>query len=171
MIRKFKLQTPKFKIYVLLGAVIAIAVAIYSQQSMRITTSPIITQSPPQLKALSKDLTYEERFILHPPQVEASATAKQKHAKMVAKLASASASLEITNCEPKPVVLKVKKGNKFTVKNNDKHPHKIMLDEKTSFEIPANGSLIVTADFNYGTGDYGYVCEGAGLVGFIHVTK
>lgn len=166
---KFKVQNSK--LLILIASIVAIGVAIYSQQAMRITTSPIITLSPPQLKTLSENLTYEERFVLHPPQAEASNTAKQKHAKMVSKLASAAASLDITNCEPKPVVLRVKKGNNFTVKNNDKQPHKIMLDEKTSYEIPANGSLVVKADFNYGAGDYGYVCEGAGLVGFLHVTK
>ncbi len=159
----------KWKIIILIGIAVMLGAVILNQQKPK--SSSQITPSPSTApKLLSTNLTAEERFILDPPSVEASRSAKQKHAQTVAKLAKMGNTIETKNCQPAPLVLQVKQGSEFKIKNNDNTQHYIIFDEEHIYKIPANGDLTIKAQFKYGTGDYGYVCKGSGLVGFVHVT-
>lgn len=172
MRRKLEVKDEKFKILVLLGIATLLGVAIINQQKAKLSSQPTTIPTPSiQPRPLLLNLTAEERFILHPPSAEASRSTKQQHAQTVAKLAKISDTLEINNCQPTPLVLEVKFGSEFRIKNNDKIDQKIIFDQDERHKIPANNSAIIKADFKYGTGDYGYVCKGVGLVGFLHVVE
>lgn len=121
-------------------------------------------------KSIPQALTEDERFILTPPSSDASKSALKKHAQMVKKLAQDGSLLEIKDCDPNPLVLKTRIGSDLEIKNQSTTNHRIIIDSKHYYDVPANGSKIIKAEFKYGTGDYGYVCEGAGLVGFLHIT-
>jgi plastocyanin len=66
-------------------------------------------------------------------------------------------------------VLQVKQGSELEFKNMDNINHKITFDSENIYEIEANSSKNIKIEFKYGTGDYGYVCEGVGLTGFLHI--
>lgn len=164
--RNSKLETrnSKFKIIALVGIAVLLLVGINNQQKAKTSPAP-----SPQAKLMPSNLSEDEKFILNPPSPDASASAKQKHAQTVAKLALVRNQVEIKDCQPTPLVLQVKQGSEFTVKNSDNTSHTLTFDEDHNFKIPANGLTTIKAEFKYGTGDYGYVCEGVGLVGFLHI--
>lgn len=159
----------KYKLLIILALVLLLVIAIQNQQKSKLSTSP--TSSPSDKQLLPSDLTYEERFILTPPEKDASEEAKKAHAQVVSNLAKETKFLEIKKCKPNPLVLKIKEGSQFEIKNMDNVKHRIIFDSLHYYDIPANGNKTITAQFKYGTGDYGYVCEGTGLVGFLHVIK
>lgn len=159
------------KAIILLSIAILLAVAIFNQQKAKTSqnnsgSSPVPSAQPGLLPTTLSD---DEKFILFPPSADASKSAKEKHAQIVAKLAKQSDTLEIKDCQPTPLVLLVKQGSKFTIKNKDSAAHNFVIDEEHQYKVSANGSLEIVAQFKYGTGDYGYVCEGTGLTGFLHV--
>lgn len=159
-----------FKLVILVAAAILLLVAISKQQKIKQSASP--SPSPnisTQPKQLPTTLTEDERSILNPPSVDASRSAKDQHAQTVAKLAKEGNTLEIKDCKPNPLVLQVKQGSDFKINNNDSVDRKITFDEDHVYKIPANNKLTIKAEFKYGTGDYGYICEGTGLVGFLHI--
>ena len=160
MKRNFKLKRKK-NLIILICILLLILASVYSQQRSQTIPSP----SP-----VADVLTEEEKFILNPPSKESSMSALKKHAQMVAELAKESKSLEIQkDCKPNPRVLQVKLGSEIKISNKDGVNRRIIVDSKNFFDIPANGSKMLKADFKYGTGDYGYVCEGVGIVGFLRV--
>lgn len=161
----------KWKIIILVGIASLLAVAIFNQQKTKLSQNNSASSPAPSIqpKLLPSNLTDDEKFILFPPSVDASKSAKEKHAQIVAKLAKMGDSIEIKDCQPTPLVLQVKQGSKFTIKNGDTTSHNIVIDEEHQYKIPANGNLEIVAQFKYSTGDYGYICEGVGLTGFLHV--
>ena len=178
MIRKIKYQLARsieslrgtnIKFLILLAVVLILIVAIYNKQNAKLYHSS--TDSPSNKQLLPSDLTYEERFILTPPDKDASEEAKKAHAQVVSNLAKEAKYLEIKDCKPKPLVLKVKEDMDIEIRNMDSVKHRIIFDSLHYYDIPANGSKTITAQFKYGTGDYGYTCDEMGIVGFLHVTK
>ena len=160
------------KVLILGSIAILLAIAIFNQQKAKLSTlNSAFSPSPSAQSSTYPQMTDDERLILYPPAVDASKSAKQKHAQTVKKLAKEGSILEIKNCQPTPLVLQVKIGSKFIVKNSDSVAHTILIDEEHQYQIPANGNIEVTAQFKYGTGDYGYVCQGVGLTGFLHVAS
>lgn len=160
------------KVLILIGIATLLGIAIFNQQKVKSSPTPTASPSPsPQLRPLPLNLTDDERFILNPPSVEASRSALNKHAQTVKKLAKIGDLLELKDCQPTPLALEVKQGSEFKIKNEDSVSHNIIFDEEHIYKIPANGSLTIKAKFKYGTGDYGYVCEEVGLVGFLHVVS
>lgn len=168
-----KLKTGKWKIIILVSIAILLGVAIFNQQKAKLSqnNSALSSLSSTQPRLLSTSLSDDEKFILFPPSADASKSAKKKHAQIVAKLAKQNDTLEIKDCQPTPLVLLIKQGSKFTIKNDDSTAHNFVIDEEHQYKIPANGSLEIVAQFKYGTGDYGYVCQGVGLTGFLHVAS
>ncbi len=167
---KLRTYLKNIKFIILVGITLLLGVAIFNQQNAKLSQSPSPSPSKSEKQLLPSNLTDDKRFILNPPSAEASRAAKDKHMQIVAKLAKVGDILEIKDCQPNPLVLQVKQGSEFKIKNNDNVKHKIIFDEENKYKIPANGQLTIKADFKYGSGDYGYVCEGVGLVGFLHVT-
>lgn len=151
------------KFSILVGVAILLIFAIYQQ---KVNNSPFTTTS--SLPSVS-NITEDERFILNPPPATASAEKKKKHAEIVTKLAKEGNLVEIKDCKPTPLVLQVKQGSEFKIKNNDNVNHNIIIDSEHAYELPTNNQLTIKAEFKYGPADYGYICEGAGLVGFFHI--
>ncbi len=122
-----------------------------------------------QTKVAPVNSSADEQALLHPPSADASASAKESHAALVARLAKAAPFLEIKDCKPSTLVLQVKQGADLEIRNADSVKHSLIFDEENTIEIEANEKKMVKVDFKYGPGDYGYVCEGLGLVGFLHI--
>lgn len=146
------------KFLILLGIALVLAVAINNQHNNKV-----------QPKLLPSNLTEDEKFMLNPPPADTSRSAKDKHMQIVAKLAKIGDQFDIKNCQPTPLVLQVKQGSEFKIKNNDNKEITILFDEDHQYKVSANESKTIKADFKYGPGDYGYICLGTGLVGFLHI--
>lgn len=163
-----------FSTLAIIIGVVALVVLAQSTKTPQVINKPSPSPSPKVFynipDMLPKDLTDDEKFILNPPLPEAPKSEKEKHAATVAKLAEAGSVVEIQGCNPKPLVLQVKVGSSFEIKNEDTKAHKFIFDEDHSYDIPAHGSKTIKADFKYGAGDYGYVCNSVGITGFLHLT-
>ena len=66
--------------------------------------------------------------------------------------------VELFNCEATPKVAKIGLGKEFEIKNKDKVNHKLKIWEK-SYDLKANDSIKVIADFGNGIGFYGLQCD------------
>lgn len=157
----------KFKFIIFLAIIVLVVIAIQNQQKSKLS-APSYSSSP---KVSDSNLNHEENFILNPPFANAPKIAKQAHAQVVSSLAKETKYLEIKDCKPNPLVLKVKEGTDIEIRNIDNVKVRIIVDSLHYYDIPANGTKTTTAKFKYGTGDYGYVCDEAGIVGFLHITK
>lgn len=185
MKKNFKSQSSNVKFAILVGIAVLLGVATFNRQTPikpgqkinppgRPPSSSALPLTPQTFKPipLPANLTEDEKFILNPPPADASRSALNKHAQTVAKLAKKGNTLELNNCQPNPLVLQVTQGDILTIKNNNDNQHKLMFDEEHVYQLPNNNSLTLKAQFKYGTGDYGYVCEGREgirIVGFLHV--
>jgi len=118
---------------------------------------------------IREDLTEEEKDLLTVPSSDASKEEIEEHIALGAKLAKEAEVLEITDCEPKPLVLKVKEKAMFKVFNKDEIDHTLIIDSEHKYALPAQETTEIKADFGKPPGLYGYVCEGVGLTGFIFV--
>lgn len=158
----------KYKLLIVLLLLLIILVAIANQQKSRVSQTPNQSYFS---KPSDSNLTDPKNFLLNPPKEGSSKDLFQAHAQIVATYANEAKFLEIKDCKPNPLVLKVKQGSKFEIKNMDNVKRKIIIDSQHFYDIEANDSRTITAQFKYGTGDYGYVCDEVGIVGFLHVTK
>ncbi len=66
--------------------------------------------------------------------------------------------IELSNCEATPKVAKISLGKEFEIKNKDNADHKLKIWEK-SYDLKANGTVKVIADFGQGVGFYGIQCD------------
>ena len=165
---KLKVKSSKFKVIILILVALILGYAIYNQQKAKTSPAPSTRESS-QSQIIPSTLTEDEKFILNPPSEDASQSAKDKHRDTVAKLAKEGSKLEIKDCKPDILVLQAKQGSPITIQNKDSVPHKIIFDSEHYYGVEANGKTTIKAEFKYGTGDYGYVCEGVGLTGFLHI--
>ena len=163
----------KNRIFFLLAvSAIILFIVIQNQKASQTNSpvSPVQPSVPETLPAGRQVLTEEERFILNPPSKDASRSALKKHAQIVAELAKESSNLDIQkDCKPDPLVVQIKEDSEIKISNNDMIDRRIIIDSKHFYDIPKNESTIVTAKFKYGHADYGYVCQGVGIVGFLRV--
>lgn len=67
-------------------------------------------------------------------------------------------SVEINNCEATPKVAKIGLGKEFEMINKDNAKHSIKLWDKT-YDLAANSTIKITADFGKGVGFYGIQCD------------
>lgn len=174
MMNKLKMENGKLKIIVIIIAVLLVSTISIQQKSnpLSVNPSPYPISSPvsDMSKAIENNLTTDEQLILAPPP-SSSESALKKHAETVKKLAQKGSVLGIKNCQPDPLVLEVKQGDKIEIRNNDNVVRKIMVDEAHTIVIQPNSTATISAKFKYGTGDYGYVCKDAGLVGFLRIVS
>ena len=147
----------------LVGVVIVFLLVLPSRQTSQ---KPSYTSPSP-----IPQLTEDEKFMLNPPAANASSSAKEKHKIIVASLAKESETIDIKNCKPNPLVVKTKLGSEIKIINKDNEKRRIIIDSKNIFKIAPGEEKMVNTKFKYGTGDYGYVCEGSGIVGFLHVVE
>ena len=157
-------------IIILLIVALFLGQAIYKQRSMPSPPKPasqhVSSYSP---KLMPSDLTREEKDVLTPPSASASQEEKDKHDALAAKLSKESETLDIANCRPNPLVLRIKINQNLKIKNNENIDHKLIFDDTHQYKILKNSTTTVETDFGHGAGLYGYVCEGVGLTGFILV--
>lgn len=164
-IRNFKLKRRKVLLILIAVAVIAASIVFLLVLPYRqINQNPSYSAPSPV-----PELTEEEKYILNPPLANASSSAKEKHREIVARLSKQTESIEIKDCRPNPVVVKIKIGSEIKIKNHDNVERKIIIDSKNIFKIAPGEEKMIKTQFKYGSGDYGYVCEGSGIVGFMHV--
>lgn len=168
MKKKLAVKNTGFIILISVGFLVLLGMATFKQQVPKYSSNHPNSSLAPALIP-SKSLVDDERFILNPPAVDASRSAKQQHARIVAKLAKIGDTLEIKDCLPTPLVLQLKQDTEFKIKNSSNNDIRIIFDEDHAYRVSANGSTTVKAHFKYYTGDYGYVCEKTGLVGFLHI--
>lgn len=171
-------------IAVLLVIALGLGAAIYIQRNPAILEKPSTAQdATPQpspvvqdfrpLRPLPKDLTPDERLVLQAPRQNDSFDKKAAHFELVKKLAKKSGTLNIDKCEkPSPLVLSLKEGQDFSVRNDDSVAHTIIIDTNHKYKIEPNTTTSLKASFGRGAGAYGYLCEKyAGIVGFFLVEK
>jgi hypothetical protein len=182
--KKLKLNKSNIFIGVLIVVAIGLGIAIYVQRNPSVfekqASSEVEVPQPTAtlkdfrpLRTLPKDLTADERSILQAPQADDPVSKKEAHFQIVNKLAQEADVLNINKCEkPSPLVLSLKYGQEFKVKNDDSIPHSIIIDKNHIYKIDANSTVSFKADFGRGLGAYGYLCEKyAGIVGFFLVEK
>ncbi|MCP6719983.1 MAG: hypothetical protein KJI72_01475 [Patescibacteria group bacterium] len=136
----------------------------------------IYSQSPekPELKAEISSLTPtpDESEVLNVPDLNASTEEKQRHFELVVQVAKTAEFLDISDCNPSPVVMKIKKGETIAVRNNDSADHSIVFNLESIHPIPAGSTKNITNVFDKGPGVYGYGCDAStGAVGMFLVTE
>lgn len=151
-------------IYILLGIALVLGYFIYQQLSPE---TPITDRQAP-----SPGVTPSEQGVLAFAGEDASAEERELHAELVRREAKDVNILDISNCTPDPVALRVEYGESITIKNSDTVAH--TLSHRETSIIPAGGTKdVVVSDFaeiEEGIeGFAGYSCDGS-LVGVFHIT-
>lgn len=106
--------------------------------------------------------------------LEASSINKEETFNTIWSLAEDTNTLEIENCKPEPLVLKIVRGRIITVKNLDNLARTLNIANK-EYQILAGTTEEITADFEEKftiPTAYGYWCDaGEKLAGYIVVTE
>jgi len=164
-----------FLIITLALTAVVLGYAIYKK---RLAPSPESSPAQANLPVEKRDLAEtsleeQERLVLNPPAQDAPREEKERHFKIAQNIAQVAPYLDITECEtPKPLVFKVKYGEKFTVKNNDSGERTITIGAGQTFSIPPDGTKDILPVFDKGPGVYGYGCDySAREVGLILVVQ
>lgn len=158
-------------IIILLIIAVVLGYAIYKQQDPKSPSVPDVSIPTPSVSTqISSALNADEKAVLNPPPSDASPAEREEHDALAAKLSKESDNLDITNCRPNPLVLRIQINKNLKVKNSDNINHKLIFDDTHQYQIPKNSTIDIKVDFGHGAGLYGYVCEGVGLTGFILVT-
>lgn len=125
-----------------------------------------------QRRPLPPDLTDEEKALLNPPAPNAPKEEKDQHYELLFKLAKESEVLDLKGCiKPDPLALKLKEGSEFKAKSSDGLEHTIVINQDYKFEVEAGQTATFKANFPFGQGAYGYLCDSQpGVVGFFFVT-
>lgn len=160
-------------IVVLIGLVAVLGYSIYSQYSQTSISVPSTStksNSTPQPKqkvtgTQTKDpswyasLNPEQRYLLNTNISSLSQEQKKIYTTSVRKFAKDDTELVIDKeCQPTPLVLRLKNGSEFKITNKDSVPHKISLTADKIFMLTANDSSATKADI--GLGVYTYGCDG-----------
>lgn len=101
--------------------------------------------------------------VLKFPGPNATEVERKKHSDLVNKLGNqfgGATFLDISGCNPNPVVYRVKQGSSFKVKNSDQIEHTIYTDPIRQTKISANSEQTVESkNIGVNNGDYGYNCD------------
>ena len=159
-------------ILVLVGGVLGYAIyqsgAVKRGQPASTTQTTGTTTEETSARTLSAD----EQAALSFPGSNASEGERQRHSDLVNKLGNESgyAFLDVTGCQPLPVVYRVKQNGNFVVKNTSTREHAIQLDRSTTISAASEKTLDVATAVGANLGNYGYSCDGStGPVGVIQV--
>jgi hypothetical protein len=121
--------------------------------------------NPPKNMPAQPNSANQRQFMLDPsnpliiPPPNAPESEKIAHFEIVKQYAREAEQLSISNCTPDLAVFKTTLGKTFTVTNKDNSPHQIQISPSHLYDVPANGSLEIIADFGHGAGVYGYGCD------------
>lgn len=114
----------------------------------------------------------QKAAILNSPSQNASQDDKNNYFQLIAKFAQPTGKVAFTNCQPDPLILWVRLGDSYVITNQDNTAHTIQLDINHKYQLGANASQTVTANFD-SSGEYGIFCDpvdGSKIVGVLHVT-
>lgn len=95
--------------------------------------------------------------ILPSPPAATSGALLDKYVQEVQQVAVEGDALEITNCAGKPSSIRMKKGSRLTIKNNDSKEITIMLNANNTYTVPAKSSQAFT--ITAGIALYSYICS------------
>lgn len=163
-----------YLIPLLLGVAIFLGITIYREIVAK-RPPPLSIKSPPQSGSAlgptsSSASTDEEIQQLLGIRQDSSDEEKKRHFDLVQKLARDAEYLNITNCAPQPIVIRVKDGSHLIVKNSDDEMLEIGIDPQHLYGIPAQGEKKIKIAFGNGPGIYGYGCnKSSGAVGMFYV--
>ena len=165
-------QNNKYKIIagVLVLVALGLGLSIYKQNTPQTDNSTKPTSSS---LSVSKDaeLTADEKKLFNPPATTAPAADKKAHYELALRMSTESDALEIKNCVATPVVIRVRLGSTFSVKNAGSSEIDFGFGEKV--KIAPGASAPVKADFKNGVGVYGFGCSDtkavSRLIGYVMV--
>lgn len=103
--------------------------------------------------------------------MESSDEEKMKHYQFAISIAKESEFLDVTDCSPEPLVLKVANGGTVKLKNDGNADVTIVMDAEHTYSVGAKSTKSIKADFGKGAGLYGYGCnQSSGPRGMIFVS-
>ncbi|MDP3769638.1 MAG: hypothetical protein Q8R40_01700 [bacterium] len=120
-------------------------------------------------------LNLDQKLVLDPPPSGSDKEAIGRYFSAVERLAKNEDRIEIgPGCFVDPLVVRIKQGAKFTIKNGDTRDHELNFDGPKSYPIRAGSTETITVSFSHGPGIYAYVCDqtspGKKIVGVLTVT-
>jgi hypothetical protein len=117
-------------------------------------------QGTEQGGAPSPSISAEDRTaVLQTPRNTSTKEERDAHFKIVQRLAVMSETLDVSGCNPNPLVLKHRQIQDIQVTNKDDVPHELQVNPQHLYTVPAHGSISIPPDFGSGTGVYGYGCD------------
>lgn len=146
----------------LLASAVAAATAYFLtavQKSTPQEPERTIEQPTPNPK---KTLTPEEQEVLNIPGPNASVEERLRHQELVLRLAKQVGVVDITGCQPTPVVFRLFLNERIHFKNDDSAPHQLVFNENSRYTIPAETTATIVADFAQRGGIYGFACDHSG---------
>ena len=113
-------------------------------------------------------LSEEENKVLYPPNDQASEEDKAAHINLLNKYAVVTNQLTLTDCLPKPLVVKAQNDSNLTLTNKGQSSLTLSVDGK-DYPLAVNQSINWKAGFSKGLGLFGYGCNsetgsGSGLI-------
>lgn len=114
----------------------------------------------------------QKQQLFNVPSETASDAEKKAQFALASRVAVATGMLDLNNCTADPVVLSVKLGDSFKVKNSGSQEVKFGFDADKRVSIAVGATVTIKADFKNGVGIYGYGCPDASVnhpIGFIMV--
>lgn len=151
----------KIAIIILVAVAVVLGVFIFKPNLPKnISQSPTVSPSGLATSQIDRNLTGDEKKLLtQVPTKSSSQEELMAHYNLAVKLAVISSQLEIGNCETKPLVLKVKDGSSFTIKNSSDKDRAISFDADNTIYVPAGKTHVQQVKFKNGPGLYGYGCD------------
>ena len=128
-----------------------------SDQQSQTRTIPQPTGIEGSSSASSGDtvtIAADRKKIASYPGPSASEEQKKEFGTIIGKNAQTSDTLDITNCNTSPLVLKVKKGSNIKLINNGSTGNAILFGPGKQHEVPANGSITMTVSLDVGINSY-----------------
>lgn len=141
-----------------------------TKQPSGVRASPKASPSPQAQQPSAAEVAKVLKF----PGANATEAERKNHSDLVNKLGNqfgGAAFLDISGCNPNPVVYRVKQGGTFKVKNSDQTDHTIYTSIRNT--IPANSEkTLESKTIGDNMGAYGYGCDGSsGTVGIIQIVQ
>lgn len=106
---------------------------------------------------------------------KSDAEAKKNNFDLIQSVArDSSGILDISNCIPQPLVLKVRLGDQIELRNKTMFDTSIEVDNEHTYTVNAGNRLTIPADFGHGHGIYSYTCKNGKanpIDGIIFVTQ
>ena len=154
--------------YTVIGLITVLALYQYISKRSTITSSNARISTAPTPSSINENL-------LNFP-IDQSSEEGKKWIDSILKMEKNTKVINISSCKPSPLVLKVKKGSDFQVKNNSRSEI-TLYSHGNEYKIPSLETAIIKAVFDPDTtGFFGYRCKigsepQSPVVGILHLTE